>query len=42
MPIQRSYFPIFDFVALQKVTVGIDGVDGEIRRKSCMISCTHV
>ena len=31
MPIQRLYFPIFNFVALGKVAVGIDGVDGEIR-----------
>ena len=40
MPIQRSYFPIFNFVALGKVAVGIDRVDGQIRRKSCMISCS--
>ena len=33
MPIQRSYFPIFIFVALGKVAEGIDGVDSEIRRK---------
>ena len=33
MPIQRSYFPILIFVALEKVAGGIDGVDNEIRRK---------
>ena len=33
MPIQRSYCPIFIFVALGKVAVAIDGVDSEIRRK---------
>ena len=42
MPIQRSYFPIFIFVALEKVAVGIDGVDREIRQKSCIMSCIHV
>ena len=40
MPIQRSYFPIFNFVALGKVAIGIDRADGQIRRKSCMISCS--
>ena len=33
MPIQRSYFPTFIFVAFGKVAGGIDGVDSEIRRK---------
>ena len=33
MPIQRSYFPIFIFVALGKVAGGIVGVDSEICRK---------
>ena len=33
MPIQRSYCPIFIFVALGKVAGRIDGVDSEILRK---------
>ena len=33
MPIQRSYFPIFIFVALGKVAGGMNRVDSEIRRK---------
>ena len=41
MPIQRSHFPIFIFVALGKVASGIEGVDNEIQKKSGMISCTH-
>ena len=40
MPIQRSHFPIYNFVALGKVAIGIDRVEGEIHRKSCMISCS--
>ena len=40
MPIQRWYFPIFNFVAVGKVAIGIDRVDGQIRGKSCMISCS--